>query len=199
MRSSFIVAIVAGLLAGSAQAKQEPCSHPIFVEKGCERVAVVGPKGAKGDRGPQGPKGERGETGAKGSDGLAGRDGIDGVGGRDGIDGVDGRDGKDGAPGRDGIDGRDGKEGRDGVDYFGHEYRNLRKEFSNFIAASNSIQVHLPRTKANRVTANVLYVDNTAGVGFGYARSLDENSDLTFGVGTAGGEYVFQLGVSGEF
>lgn len=202
-----VLGITGVLYSNTAEAKNtiKECSHPIFVEKGCELVAVAGPKGVqgdKGDMGPQGPKGEKGERGAKGDTGGTGERGprgFTGLRGEQGVAGKDGTNGIDGKDGRDGVDGRDGKDGRDGMDYFGHEYRNLRKEFSNYLAASNSIQVHLPRTRTNRVTANVLYVDSTAGVGFGYARSLDENSDLTFGVGTAGGEYVFQLGVSGEF
>lgn len=244
---------LAGVLhSNTAEAKNKikACSHPIFIEKGCEQVAVAGPKGVKGDTGPRGHKGDTGPRGHKGDMGPRGVPGIDGKHGQDGKDGAPGSRGPQGPQGnvgpqgpkgdkgeqgakgvrgdrgvagprgptgpmggvgpkgdkgdrgdkgRDGIDGRNGKDGRDGLDYAGPSYRTMREEFSHFIAASSAIQVHLPRTSTNRATANVIYVDGTAGVGFGYARSLDENSDLTFGVGTSGGEYVFQLGVSGEF
>lgn len=223
MKSSLIIAVMFLTLSGAANAVKkdtppEPVLVPVVGPQGPQGVPGVdgnhgkdgkvgpkgdmGPQGPKGDTGaqgnigPMGPKGEKGDQGIKGDRGATGPAGERGPRGFAGKDGLNGQDGKDGI---NGIDGRDGRDGADGMDYAGPSYSYMREKFSHFIAASNSIQVHLPRTKSNRATANVIYVDGVAGVGFGYARSLDENSDLTFGMGTSGGEYVFKLGVSGEF
>jgi len=92
-----------------------------------------------------------------------------------------------------------GADGRDGRDYQGPSYRDMRSEFTDFIAASSAIQMHLPQHKTSRVTANLIHVGGSTGVGFGYARKYGEDSDVTFGVGTSGGKHVVQFGISGEF
>ena len=167
--------LMAVLVSAPAFAKKDDCDHPVFVEKACVGDYIV--------PGAQGPAGADGQDGVDGKDGVDGLDGVDGVAGRDGIDGVDGRNG---------VDGRDG---RDGV-----SAHNYRSEFRDYLNASNAIQIHLPRSERNRLTAGVSGGNSDAAVGLGYARRLDDTYDFTVGLGRAGGgTVVWQFGVSGEF
>lgn len=131
-------------------------------------------------------------AGTPGTPGLDGRDGIDGTDGKDGVDGTDGRDGIDGTNGTNGRDGRDGRDGTSASNY--------RSEFRDYLNASNAIQIHLPRSERNRLTAGVSGGNSDVAVGLGYARRLDDTYDFTVGLGRAGGgTTVWQFGVSGEF
>jgi len=82
--TKFMVVLAALLLATTAQATDDPCSHPVFVTHECLASTVT-----------------NGQDGEDGQDGKDGRDGIDGV---DGINGLDGLDGKDGVIPREWID-----------------------------------------------------------------------------------------------
>lgn len=136
-----------------------------------------------------------------GADGTDGKDGVDG---RDGVAGKDGRDGIDGADGRDGVDGKDGivpttwiTETRDNFLTVNKWYRAAREA----AAATAAMQVHLPQDRASRLTFGMSHLNNTTGVGVGYAYKLDNdrNTALTVAVGVAGDETAIKGSFGFEF
>ena len=73
--TKFMVVLAALLLATTAQATDDPCSHPVFVTHECLSSTVT-----------NGQDGEDGEDGIDGVDGINGLDGKDGVIPREWID-----------------------------------------------------------------------------------------------------------------
>ena len=64
------------------------------------------------------------------------------------------------------------------------------------------MDVHLPRTKDNRLTINVGQVAGERALGFGYAYRISEDEDdtmLLFSVGRSDDEMAVRGGVSFEF
>ena len=126
--------------------------------------------------------------------------------GEDGQDGRDGVDGQDGIDGIDGIDGRDGVDGRDGMDGIVSnkwiiETRKWQSKWSNYTAAMESIQIHLPQDQHSRLTGGISTINGQTGFGFGYAYVFDNARSvaLTIGIGTSGSEQVGKVSVGFEF
>jgi len=152
----------------------EECDHPRFLEHGC---------------------------GYEGEDGADGADGADGQDGRDGIDGIDGIDGKDG---RDGIDGKDGVVPTEWITNTNNTFNIHNKWIQSArdaLAAQTAMQVFLPQDQTQRITFSGAKINNTTGVGVGYAYMFDNerNSALTLSVGRAGDETAVRGSFGFEF
>lgn len=191
-------------LSIGAQAKNKPCSHPQFVEKNCPVVA--GPPGADGQDGADGIDGADGLDGADGSDGAPGAQGPQGM------PGVDGKDGKDGTPGVKGDKGDTGDQGPQGevgpkwdagedVQQLRAEMRAYNDDVASYVAATESVQIHLPQEKNFRMTLATGRAFGQQGVGLGIAARADDESRtaFSFGVGRANGKTVTKAAISFEF
>ena len=174
------------VFAVAANATEQDCSHPVFVELGCEQGGPPGPPG------PAGPPGADGRDGADGADGRDGADGAAGAQGEQGIQGIQGEQGIQGIQGETGM-----------VDEtWINETRYQFDRYAHYSAAFSSIQIHLPQDKGSRLTAGVGRSHGEVGFGLGYAYKWDERDDnmaFTFGVGTSGGEEAYKASLGFEF
>lgn len=131
-----------------------------------------------GNQGPPGPEGPPGPPGPKGDPG------------------------EQGPPGPEGPQGPQGEPGI--VDYSRVNRtinQTFNRSFSEYLAAMQSIQIHLPQDHHSRLTLGGSRVNGSTGVGLGYAYKFDrdDNLSLTVGVGSSGGEEVGVASLGFEF
>lgn len=156
------------------------CNHPRFVEVGCENGGPPGPQGEQGEQGPPGPAGPPGPQGEQGPPGPQG---------------------EQGPPGPAGPQGERGPAGEVPTDWI-MEVRTFNIELSEYLAASDAIQIHLPQDQSSRFTIGAAHVNGVTGYALGYGylcRDCERDVALTFGIGKAGSETTVKGSIGWEF
>ena len=180
-RFAFGVFICLGyvLLAYATKAEAQDCTHPRFVEIGCEYAQFEGKKGPKGDRGPAGAPGQQGPAGPQGPVGPQGPQGPAGPQGPKGDPGV--------------VDYAQVNRFIERNSYY------YSRALGKTIAATEAIQIHLPQEQDHRITFGISEFDGHGGMGIGYAYMSEDAVAITVGLGTAGGETVGKASIGFEF
>ena len=172
--------LVVALFAMSSALADKPgdCDHPVFQKVGCD-YGEQGPPGPPGPQGPQGPQGPEGPAGPQGPQGE---------------------------PGPAGPQGPVGPQGPAGeVDYqrvttlINETYYQRFGSWSEYVAATEAIQIHLPQQQNHRVTFGMSTVNGREGVGLGYAYMSEDAIAFTLGLGTSGGHTVGKASIGFEF
>jgi hypothetical protein len=151
----------------------------------------TGPQGIQGEPGPEGPQGVQGapgETGPAGPQGIAGPQGEVGAQGEPGPAGPEGPQGEPGPQGPPGM-----------LDLAQYD------EMRAYMSAVNALEILMPtRPGRTRISATTGQAFRENAISVGAAHMLDDDvADLGFtvygGVGIAGSERVYKVGMSVEF
>ena len=139
-----------------------------------------GPPGPPGEPGPPGPPGEQGPPGPAGPQGETG------------------------PMGPQGEQGPMGEVPEDWIEQVNYNYETTNRWYQSareVAAAHAAMQVHLPQHQKSRLTFSGSYLNNTTGIGVGYAYMMDNDSRtaLTLSVGHSGDETAVRGSVGFEF